>query len=116
MLRIALGEGTRKLLSEWKSNLEKHFPGISISYPELVGWAVEKVGLELSKKDQLLLRDRFFDEVKQLEWLLAKARAAKTTGDKIELPSIVFPSSPKASTSKKTPLATEETRSSFKHD
>ena len=56
-----------------------------VSYPELVAWAVDKIGPELSKKDQTLIRDRFFDEVRRLEWLLSKAKAAKITGVSIDL-------------------------------
>lgn len=85
MLRIALNESSRKILGEWKSDLEKLFPGISVSYPELVGWVVEKIGPGLSKKDQMLIRDRFFDEVKQLEWLAETLREAKSRGEALSL-------------------------------
>jgi len=83
--RIALNESSRRILSEWKSNLEKQFPGINISFAELVGWAIEKIGPELSKREQSLIRDRFFDEMKQLEWFTKRLREAKSKGEPLSL-------------------------------
>ena len=101
VLRIALNESTRTTLDGWKNNLETQFLGIRISYPELIGWAIERTGPTLSKKDITLLRERFFDQVRQLEWLLSQAKAAKARGEEV-----VFPES-KMERKKKLEQATE---------
>lgn len=101
VLRIALSESTRAILNQWKSNLETEFSGIRVSYLELVGWAVERTGPTLSKKDIVFLRERFFDQVRQLEWLLSQAKAAKARGEEV-----VFPE-PKTARKKKSEQASE---------
>lgn len=115
-LRVALNDKGKEIVEGWKRSLEENFPGIKISYTELIGWAAEKIGGELSKRDQALIRERFFDEVKQLEWLLAKAKTAKTMGEKFELPSMVIPSQSKGNALKKDPLPIEEKENSSNYE
>ena len=86
VLRIALNESTRRILDQWKNKLEAEFPGLRSFYPDLVAWAVERTGQTLSKKDISFLRERFFDQVKQLEWLLSQAKAAKARGEEVLIP------------------------------
>jgi len=81
-LRVPLSEVSKIKLSGWRRQLAQRFPGIKISDAELSNWAIEVIGDTLSKKQEGQLKNQFFDEVKHLEWMLEKARAAKRTGSK----------------------------------
>ncbi len=76
-LKIQIGVSTQSILQEWKSSLENHIEGMSVTYSQLIQWAIEKKGPSLSKRDQQELRDRFFDKVKELQWLLKKEKRKK---------------------------------------
>ncbi len=82
-LKIQVGVSTQAILQEWKSSLETHIEGISVTYSQLIQWAIEKKGPSLSKKDEQELRDRFFDKVKELQWLLRREKKARKQNLKV---------------------------------
>jgi hypothetical protein len=57
--------------------LTEKYPGIRVSDGELGNWAISKLPPSLSAKQLTELKEIFFDEVKELEWRLAKAKEAK---------------------------------------
>lgn len=95
--RIALTDVSRQILEKWHSQLTDRFPGIKISNADLVNWILGSNAHELSKRQQEEIRDHYFDEVKQIEWMLAQAKSAKVSGEKFS----VMPSPFQATISKK---------------
>ena len=56
--------------------LEK-YSGIRISDGDLVNWFIAKHPPTLTGKQLLEAKESFFDEIRELEWMLAQAKAAK---------------------------------------
>ena len=91
-LRINLSAGSKEVLDSWHSQLKEKYPGIKISYSDLVNWCLSHQASTLSDKDFLEIESEFFDAVKQLEWLLAEARAKKAQGKLHVTPKKLFAS------------------------
>jgi hypothetical protein len=75
--RIALNEKTIEILHAWRSQLIDKYPGIKVSDSDLVNWMVSTSSLILSANQLSEIKDTYFDEIKQLEWMLAEAKRAK---------------------------------------
>jgi hypothetical protein len=87
--RIALSESGTNSVHSWRQQLCNEFAGIKISESDLVNWAVQSIGDELSKRHLDDIKNKYFDEVQQLEWLLIQARAARDNHDQETLSKLV---------------------------
>ena len=65
--RVALTNSNTEKLQNWRSQLCSEFAGIKVKESDLVSWAVESIGGELSKRQLDDIKNEYFDEVKQLE-------------------------------------------------
>ena len=75
--RITLSEPSRNLISKWRSQLSERFPGISVSDSDLVDWLLSRSPELVTAKQVAEIKSAFFGEVKELEWKLKQARAAR---------------------------------------
>ena len=91
-LRIKVSDRSKQILDAWQSQLKEKYPGIKISDADLVNWCLGKQLEPLSKKDISEIESQFFDAIKQLEWMLAEARAAKAEGQTFSIPIKEIPS------------------------
>ena len=87
--RVVLTESSAARIQNWRKQLCEEFPGIKVSESDLANWAVESIGEEVSKRQLDDIKNKYFDEVKQLEWLLTQARAARANQDQELLSKLV---------------------------
>ena len=79
--RVALSVRAKEIIDGWHSRLKERFGGIKVTDGDLVNWCLGKQNETLSKEDFSALESQYFDAVRQLEWLLAEARAKKAKGE-----------------------------------
>lgn len=77
--RVTVRAQTESTLESWRVQIQEVHPNFSPSDRELVEWAIERTPT-LSKREILELRERFFDEVKELEKIVLKLRKAQAEG------------------------------------
>ena len=75
--RVLLYPKTREILDGWRNQLIEKCPGIKVTDSELSNWAISKTASPLSPRHVSEIKDAFFDDVKELEWRLKEAKAAR---------------------------------------
>jgi len=75
--RVTIDPHSKQKLNDWRTQLGQKFPGIHISDSEFVNWLILKQSSTLTAKQFSEIKEVFFDEIKELEWKLAQARAVQ---------------------------------------
>lgn len=88
--RVALTDASGEILETWHSQLTERYPGIKTSDADLVNWILRSNAGELSKRQLEEIKELYFDDVKQLEWMLTQAKRAKASGEKFLLATSLF--------------------------
>jgi hypothetical protein len=74
--RVALDSKSAATLESWRKRLTLEYPGIRVTDSDLVNWMLSNAAV-LSESQLLEIKGLYFDEVKQLQWMLAQAKKAK---------------------------------------
>ena len=96
--KVILSHSSSEILEGWRVQIANSIPGCHISAGRFIEWSLSQAPT-LSRSQVEELRKRFFDEIKQLEWMLNQAKIAKRSGASFEVPR--FPQKKKRSLAKK---------------
>lgn len=75
--RVTLNAESKERIDGWRNQLLEKYSGIRISDSDFVNWFIAKHPPTLTSKQLLEAKESFFDEIRELEWMLAQAKAAK---------------------------------------
>ena len=87
--RVTLTEENFTKVDTWLADLKLSNQGISISHIDLVNWVLISAPEHLTNIEKDELKSLFFDELKFLKELLANAKHAKASGEKVELANLL---------------------------
>ncbi len=82
--RITLSDPSLIKLDHWMGAVHAVLKGSRFSRSDMINWFIERATAELSQSEIKLIRDKYFDPHKALEWALQQIKQAQKQGQKVD--------------------------------
>lgn len=87
--RISLTSTNLEVISRWTDKVKSELKGSRFTRSDMVNWFIEQRNADLSDKELVDIRHRFFDPQKALAWALAQLKEAQKSGQEIDVGKLV---------------------------